>query len=339
MSKLNVSLLEGRPILDLRSYARRGPGHRDRLSPAEIAQISRTVHCAPEVVVKALSKGSNNLTSVGKHFGYIGRYGDLAVETDEGQLRQGRDVGATLLEDWDLDLDEHRYTSDLTPGQGRVAPKLVHKLMLSMPAGTSPDAVFAAARSFLREQFAFKHRYAFVLHTDEPHPHVHAVIKAVSEQGERLHIKKATLREWRQEFARHLRVFGVEANATERAVRGQSRCALKDGIYRAGERGDSAFLREQAVSVASDVLKERRLTEPGKGTLVETRAKVVLGWTSLAHRVASEGYGLLLATDILRFVDQMPPVRTTLECVAHSVSHRLFHSPVQDRTLNRTLNR
>ena len=36
-----------------------------------------------------------------------------------------------------------------------------------------------------------KHRYAMVLHTDEPHPHVHMVVKAVSEEGVRLNIQKA----------------------------------------------------------------------------------------------------------------------------------------------------
>lgn len=34
---------------------------------------------------------------------------------------------------------------------------------------------------------------AMALHTDEFHPHVHAVLQAVSEQGERLYIRKATL--------------------------------------------------------------------------------------------------------------------------------------------------
>jgi hypothetical protein len=75
-----------------------------------------------------------------------------------------------------------------------------------------------------------------VLHTDEPHPHVHMVVKAVSEQGARLNIRKATLREWRKEFARQLRAHGVEANATERAVRGSRLPAKLDGIYRAEQR-------------------------------------------------------------------------------------------------------
>jgi hypothetical protein len=39
------------------------------------------------------------------------------------------------------------------------------------------------------------------LHTEQGHPHVHVVVKAVSEQGARLNIRPATLREWRRDFA------------------------------------------------------------------------------------------------------------------------------------------
>ncbi len=70
--------------------------------------------------------------------------------------------------------------------------------------------------------------YALVLHTDQDHPHVHLVVKAVSEEGKRLNIRKATLREWGGLFAQHLRAHGVAANATERAVRGQTQSRLKD---------------------------------------------------------------------------------------------------------------
>src|SRR5437764_6023705 len=110
--------------------------------------------------------------------------------------------------------------------------------MFSMLAGTQPDKVLSAVRSFAREEFGLMHRYAMVLHTDEPHPHVHVVVKAISEQGVRLNIRKTTLREWRQAFARHLRDGGIAANATERAVRGESRTRDIDSIYRATLRGD-----------------------------------------------------------------------------------------------------
>src|SRR5204862_2043512 len=138
-------------------------------------------------------------------------------------------AGQRLSEDWDLDRDKDRRDMELSSVSGR-APKLVHKIMLSMPPGTPPDGLLKAARKFAREEFALKHRYALVLHTDEPHPHVHLVVKAVSEQGERLNIRKATLREWRREFALHLRDQGIAANATERAVRGETRTRKTGGI-------------------------------------------------------------------------------------------------------------
>ena len=110
-----------------------------------------------------------------------------------------------LLRDGDLDLDEYRRSTNLSAANGREAPKLVHASMLSMPAGTPPDKVLAAARVFGREHLALEHRYVMALHTDEPHPHVHMVVKAVSEQGMRLNIRKATLCEWSRDFARSLR--------------------------------------------------------------------------------------------------------------------------------------
>ena len=68
---------------DLFSYGRRGPAHRDRLSPTEVAQIVRTVHRAPEVMVKVLTQGATDLGAVRKHLDYIGRKGEVDLETDE----------------------------------------------------------------------------------------------------------------------------------------------------------------------------------------------------------------------------------------------------------------
>lgn len=321
MAKLRNNVLDGHPLLDIVSYARKGPSRCDRLSPAQREEISRTVRRVSEVMVKVLPRGSNDISAVPKHFGYIGRYGELAIETDEGERLQERDTGRKLLEDWDLDLDEQRPTSDLATGAGRPAPKLAHKLMLSMPASTPPEAVLAAARNFLREEFALKHRYAFVLHTDEPHPHVHAVVKAVSEQGERLHIKKATLRRWRGEFARHLRDQGIEANATERAVRGESQTHKRDGIYRAARRGDSTHMRDRLYAVAESLTRERSHADAGKAKLMETRQEVQRGWAAVSDLLTSEAH-MDLANDVIRFVRAMSPPRTENERLADTLRER-----------------
>jgi len=233
MSKQTFRIREGEPLLDVVSYGRGGLREMgSRLTPAQLEQIQRTVRRTPEAVVKVLPRASNDLKAVRKHLDYIGRNGKLELESDDGESLSGQ-IGKTMLADLDLDIDDVRRQANLAATKGRKPPKLVHKLMFSMPPGTPPDKVLGAVRNFAREEFWGQHRYAFVLHTDEAHPHVHLVLKAVSEQGVRLNIKKAALRHWRSEFARNLRLLGVEANATERAVRGQGMKAEKDGIYRA----------------------------------------------------------------------------------------------------------
>lgn len=317
MPKLRISVLEGHALLDVASYARRGPGRRDRLSPEEVALIGRTVRRVPEVMVKVLSKDSNNLRSVARHLNYIDRSGELELETGEGERIQGGNAGQRLVEDWDLDLDQDRRDSRLAANSGR-APKLVHKIILSMPPGTPANGVLEAARNFAREEFALKHRYALVLHTDEPHPHVHLVVKAVSEQGVRLNISKATLRDWRRGFARHMRDQGIEANATERAVRGQPHAPKLDGIYRATLRGDSTHTRKRTEAVASELVNGRLLVERGKSTLMETRREIESGWRSISDILKAEGYVELAALS-QRFIRVFPPLLTDKERLLHEM--------------------
>src|SRR5215472_5470559 len=131
-----INIGESRPILDVVSYARPGPGRRDRLSPAEVELISRTVHRAPEVMVKVLTHGGKDLKSVQRHLAYLNRGGELDIETDEGERIAGDGVEKELLEDWDLDLEEDRRRADLGPLKDHSPPKLVHRILFSMPAGT-----------------------------------------------------------------------------------------------------------------------------------------------------------------------------------------------------------
>jgi hypothetical protein len=266
-------------------------------------------------MVKVLPRGANNLAAVRKHLDYIGRKGEIDLETDDGEKLRDPRVGRDLLADWDLDVDVQRSNADLAPRPGKQVPRLVHKLMLSMPAGTPPDRVLKAVQNFCREEFALKHRYAMALHTDEPHPHVHVVMKAVNEQGERLHIKKATLRHWREEFARHLRVLGVPANATQRYVRGETSPRKSDGIYRASLRGESTHMRERAESVARELSKNNVRVDPAKPKLVETRDKVQQAWWAVSD-ILMWNRKSDLAAQVRRFADQMPQPMTEREWLA-----------------------
>jgi hypothetical protein len=171
-----------------------------------------------------------------------------------------------------------------------------------------------------------------VLHTDEPHPHVHMVVKAVSEQGVRLHIRKGALREWRREFARHLRALGVAANATERAVRGESRKHKTDGIYRATLRGDSTHIRNRVEAVARELFNGDRDFDPGKARLLNTRTEVERGWRAMSEILDRQGQPAL-AGQVRQFTDRLPPPMTEKEQLAAQVfdrtrDRRIRHGPI-----------
>jgi len=311
--------LPGKPILDLTSYGRPGPGRRDRLSQADFETVRRTVHRVPEVMVKVLTQGGKDLKAVERHLAYLDRKGELPIETDEGEQIKGRGVEKDLLDDWDLELEEIRPWTDRHRRSDRSPPKLLHKVLFSMPPGTPPAKVLKAVQSFAREEFALKHRYAMVLHTDEPHPHVHMVIKAVSEQGVRLNIRKVTLRDWRQKFAEQLRREGVAANATARAVRGGSRSQKTDGIYRANLRGESTHMRDRAYAVETALERGEFRVEDGKSKLRATRTEVERGWTAVSEILVAQGHSEL-AAEVSRFVRGMPRPRTEREELAADIA-------------------
>ena len=314
-------------LLDVASYGRRGPGHRP-LTKAEIEHVSRTVRRVPEVMIK-VSGGARTLRGVRSHLDYIGREGKGEVETDDGARLQERGFEKDLVKDWDLDLEAHRRYTERAIAAGRKPPKLVHNLVFSMPKGTPPEKLLQAVRTFAREKFALQHRYAMALHTDQGHPHVHVVVKAVSEQDERLNIRKATLREWRRDFAQYLRELGIEANATERAVRGKRESSKLDGIYRAERRGVSRHTRERVDGVAGELVKGNLRIETGKAKLLETRKEVERGWRAVSEILVVEGQPEL-AAQVRAFVARMPAPRTDREAIAEQMLKHVRHARARE---------
>jgi len=157
-----------------------------------------------------------------------------------------------------------------------------------MPKGAPAAGVLEASRMFAREQFALTQRYALVLHTDQPHPHVHLVVKAMSEQGRRINIRKETLREWRRNFASYLRAQGIAANATERAVRGVTKPQKSDGIHRAICAGRSTHMRGRVESIAAALHAGNMRVEPGKKRILDTRRDVIRHWLGVQEALRAE---------------------------------------------------
>lgn len=307
MKKRVVDLRGQSPLLlDIVSYGRGGSG---RLTQAQINQISRTVGRNPEVMVK-VSGGARRMRGVGSHLSYIGREGDLEMETDMGDRVQQKGFQRALTKDWDLDLDAHWHPSVQNIRGQRKSPKLVHNIIFSMSPGTPSQKVLKAVKKLATEEWVLEHRYAMVLHTDDAHPHVHLVLKATSERGERLNIRKATLRAWRHQFATNLRELDVAANATERAVRGATQIRKSDGAFRAAQRGASILvpaIRPKPVTGMAAQPSSTELLEPKRW---RTRNAVIAGWRNVSDKLRTAGRADL-SDRVDEFVEQMS--RTKIE--------------------------
>ena len=294
----------GHPLLDIHSGGRIGPGQWRPFSPAEIQQIARTVRRTPEVMLK-VTGGGTSVGAVAAHFGYMSRQGKLEIETDDGVSVKGRDDQKEMLKNWHLELTSSHYRQPRRAEEAARRSKMVHNIVLSMPAPTPPEKVLVAARKFARERFGARHRYAMVLHTDQAHPHVHLVVKAEDVQGRRLHVDKQMLRQWREDFAQLMREQGVAANATPRIVRGRNKEKTKDAAHRARRRDSASspsqrtpLSKEHAVGAVTGLAKEK---------LLRTRESVLTYWLRTADVLDSQGE-IELAGDVRHFARRLPPV-------------------------------
>ncbi|NEJ26163.1 relaxase/mobilization nuclease domain-containing protein, partial [Rhizobium leguminosarum] len=117
-------------------------------------------------------------------------------------------AGATSLEeakDWKRDLRSQERRD-------------VAHIIFSAKPGTPRERFVDAVRATLAREFA-GHRYAFVLHEDRQHLHVHAAVKMLSETGERLHPRIQDFKRWRKTLAEEARERNIPMDAMSRFER------------------------------------------------------------------------------------------------------------------------
>lgn len=298
------------------SLGRKGPAR--RATRADVAQISRIVRGAPEVMVK-VTGGSGGPAGVMAALRYVGREGTLPIETDHGEPILTKDQRSELVKSWNLDLVRGRYRRlgdrDLDDIELRRKSRVAYHLVLGMPSPTPPRAVHNAARQFAREQFAVTHRYAMVLHTDQAHPHVHLIVKAEDEQGQRLRIDKAKLRAWREQFAEALRDQGIEANASSRFERGRHGRRLNTKTLRATQRRESVSWRRKVRDVGEALRTRGRYQDPSRPAVEASRDALRTQWLKTAAALDAQGF-LPLASAAKEYARTLPEIETSRERIA-----------------------
>jgi hypothetical protein len=200
-----------------------------------------------------------------------------------------------------------------------------------------------ASPVFAREKFGFRHPYALALHTHQRHPHVRLVVRAEGTGGQRLHIDKAMLRDWREDFSQAMRAQRIAANATPRSVRGQTKPAERNRNFRANRRPDVRSFRETVEGIAKELRETRTITDPARPTLVKTRNAIVAGWQDVASRLKAQGE-IELGADARYFAAHLPPVlkvrkRMAAELMRHVKTHGPRETARDDREQDRTIER
>lgn len=234
-------------------------------------RLARVAGRAPEVMVKVTGR-IRDPGHLRAHMDYICRNGALEVEDRDGAVFDNREAVRELADDWSAFA--------LADPRRRANTPVSLSLVLSMPAETDPTVLRDAARAFARETFADRFDYAFALHTDADHPHVHLEVRALGDNGERLNPKKADLEAWRQAFAQALRDRGVEAEATPRRARGITRKAERMPLRKMRDRheagrGEPARVQRAAYREAAKAAFGGQTTRtPWETRLLERQARV-----------------------------------------------------------------
>jgi type IV secretion system T-DNA border endonuclease VirD2 len=177
--------------------------------PTARAKLARIVRKAPEVVVKVTGRQRGG-SHVKAHLHYIGRKGEVEIETRDGEILTAKEDVAERASEW----------SDTLNWRSRPTVSSV-SLIFSMPEGTDPDKVLGAVRALAHAELSDNHDYVLALHTDTPRPHVHLTVQAEGLDRTRFNPRPVQLNRFRERFARELRARGVAAEATPRRARGQ----------------------------------------------------------------------------------------------------------------------
>lgn len=272
------------------------------VTPAMRARLERIVARVPEVMVKITgrTKGVAHLCS---HLAYITRNGDLAAETETGVVMEGRE-GLRDLQD--------RWSEDVALDLRRANRTLSVNMILSMPPGTDGTKVRDAVRAFAIDTFEGRHDYAFVLHQDDVHPHVHLTVRAAGYDGRRLNPRKADLYQWREQFAQELRSRGVAAEATPRRTRGKVRKADQGKVRAIKERGEQPLVERRAREEVMRTLSRDMVERPWEERIRQRQADIRTRYLAFAEEIgrSDDPADKALSVRIRGFVEAMPPLET-----------------------------
>lgn len=193
-----------RSLLEPRRYA----DGRIMMTPELRSALKTITTKAPQAIIKK-SGGPKSQGALARHLNYISRNGELELEGRDRERVCGSPALRETARDWAAD--------DITLSK---VPEIAKSYVLSYPDAKDRDAVHQAGRAFAREIFSRNHEYLLVPHNDTEHPHVHVVVRALGDDGQRLAPGPDEYEGWRRRWRDELVRVGLDAAASPRWIRG-----------------------------------------------------------------------------------------------------------------------
>lgn len=252
---------------------------------ARRANIKSVISKAPEVMVK-ITGSSSGLGSAKNHIDYISRNGDIEIEDENGD----KYIGNRAVREYKEFLRVQQI-----PAESK-RREFLH-VIFSMPKDTPEAEMRKAVSSFCKDEFSNR-RYVMAFHDDRDHKHVHVCVGTRDKDRAdepRLSPRKKDLRDWREKFAAELRNEGVDAAASQRAVRFkiQKQENFKVRQIEANPRPDyrSRVLEGRKNELAQSIENRERPVNPHEDKISCRRNQVIQKWEAeLKECFASGNY-------------------------------------------------
>lgn len=292
------------------------------------ATLARVVRRTPEVLVKVTGrkKGAKHLAA---HLDYIGRHGDIPLETRDGEEIATKEDAQRIADEW---------SDPLYWRQGTTVSAVA--MVFSMPAGTDPATVKQAVREAAERMIGDNHDYLMSLHTDTPRPHVHLTVQAEGLDRRRFDPRREDLFRFREAFAEALRSRGVEAEATPRYTRGQGRAGtsmaltqlrarIRSGVSRQPTEADLRQARE-AMQIALGKAQQPAFVSKTRARWKDTKQRYEAAAEQLDRSANHEDRRL--AHDVREFLQERASIETLPDRMLREAEVRVKEA--QERTRN-----
>ena len=303
-----------------RVYAHEPKGGSSRLFPSYGAMSSRAkaekfARGTPEAMIKidrASIKSQKHLTEAGR---YISRNGKLECEDGDGYVISDTDTLDARMEDWaDKDKAERAESSS------RQRFAMARRIIVSTPTGTDPEKLKEAVREFAQQELGARgYEYIWTLHLDTDNPHAHILVRSMSKDGQRLHYSRREVNALRERWCVVAEKYGIDLNATSRAVRGKTRRSKPIERVKQEQRGSQHIYEKYRIEELVKVLKsggeftdyENEVMKKARATRTEIRRNASDYIKEL--RDSGSPDDIKLAELIAEKMNNLPPVESAQE--------------------------